>query len=100
MADAARAIVLATEKYDKPEPVNLGAGKEISIKDLLNLICELMDFKGEIRWDLTKPDGQPRRMLDTTRAAKEFGFKAETDFKTGLKRTIDWYLAQPQSCIK
>jgi GDP-L-fucose synthase len=90
--DAAEGIVLATEKYNKPEPVNLGSGMEISIKDLVELICRLMDFKGEIRWDTTKPDGQPRRMLDTSRAEKEFGFKAKTDFETGLKKIIEWYL--------
>lgn len=90
--DAARGIVLAAEKYDKKDPVNLGAGMEISIKDLVKLICELMDFKGEIRWDKTKPDGQPRRMLDTSRAEKEFGFKAKTSFEDGLRNTIDWYV--------
>lgn len=90
--DAAEGIVSATEKYDKSEPVNLGSGMEISIKDLTELICRLMDFKGEIRWDTTKPDGQPRRCLDISRAEKEFGFKAKTNFKKGLKKTIDWYL--------
>lgn len=89
--DAAEGIILAAEKYDKPEPVNLGAGFEISIKDLVELICKLMNFKGEIRWDTTKPDGQPRRCLDTSRAEKEFGFKAKTKFEEGLKKTIDWY---------
>jgi len=90
--DAADGIILATEKYDKPEPINLGSGIEISIKDLVELICRLMDFKGEIHWDISKPDGQPRRMLDTSRAEKEFGFKAKTDFETGLKKIIEWYL--------
>ncbi|MBI5401657.1 GDP-L-fucose synthase [Candidatus Wolfebacteria bacterium] len=90
--DAAEGIVLSAERYDGLEPVNLGSGMEISIKDLVKLICKLMDYKGEIRWDSTKPDGQPRRMLDTSRAEKEFGFKAKTDFETGLKRTIEWYL--------
>lgn len=90
--DAAEGIVLAAEKYDKPEPVNIGAGMEISIKDLTETICRLMDFKGEIRWDTTKPDGQPRRMLDTSRAEKEFEFKAKTNFEEGLKKTINWYL--------
>lgn len=89
--DGAEGIVLATEKYDEPEPVNLGSGMEISIKDLVKLICQLMDFKGEIRWDTSKPDGQPRRMLDTSRAKKEFGFVATTDFKTGLQKTINWW---------
>jgi len=91
--DAAEGIILATEKYDKPEPVNLGSGMEISIKDLVELICRLMNFKGEIKWDTTKLDGQPRRCLDTNRAEREFGFKAKTDFETGLKKTIGWYLA-------
>ena len=89
--DAAEGILSAAEKYDKPEPVNLGSAMEISIKDLLELICRLMDFKGEIRWDATKPDGQPRRCLDTSRAEKEFGFKAQTAFEDGLKKTIVWY---------
>ena len=89
--DAAEGIILATEKYDKPEPVNLGSGMEISIKDLVELICRLMDFKGEIHWDTSKPDGQSRRMLDVNRAEKEFGFKAKTNFEDGLKKTIEWY---------
>ena len=89
--DAADGIVLATEKYDKPEPVNLGSGMEISIKDLVELICRLMNFNGEIRWDTSKPDGQPRRMLDVSKSEKEFGFKAKTDFKKGLKNTIDFF---------
>jgi len=89
--DAAEGILLAAEKYDKPEPVNLGAGFEISIKDLVELIVKLTGFKGAIRWDATKPDGQPRRMLDVSRAQKEFGFKAKTSFEEGLKKTIEWY---------
>ena len=89
--DAAEAIVLATEKYNKTEPVNIGSGMEISIKDLIKTVCELARYKGKIKWDKTKPDGQPRRQLDTTRAKKEFGFKAKTNFKTGLKNTIEWY---------
>jgi GDP-L-fucose synthase len=89
--DAAEGIVLATEIYNKPEPVNIGAGLEIKIKDLVKLIAELTGFKGEIRWDTTKPDGQPRRRLDTSRAKKEFGFEAKTDFREGLRRTIEWY---------
>jgi GDP-L-fucose synthase len=92
--DAAKGIVLATEKYDKPEPVNLGSGIEISIKDLTETICRLMDFKGEIRWNITKPDGQPRRMLDTSRAKKEFGFSAKTNFEEGLTKTINWFLSR------
>ena len=90
--DGAEGILLATEKYNKPEPVNLGSGMEISIKDLVQLICRLMDFKGGIHWDATKPDGQPRRRLDTSKAEKEFGFKASTSFEEGLRKTIDWYL--------
>lgn len=89
--DAAEGIVKAAANYDSSEPVNLGSGMEISIKDLTETIARLMDFKGEIRWDPTKPDGQPRRRLDVTRAEKEFGFKAKTNFEEGLKRTIDWY---------
>ena len=85
-------FLLATEKYDKSEPVNLGSSLEISIKDLAALICKLMDFKGEIRWDRTKPDGQPRRSLGVSKAQKEFGFMAKTDFIEGLKETIEWYL--------
>ena len=89
--DAAEAIVLATERYDKEEPVNIGAGFEISIRDLVALIVELTGFKGRIAWDTAKPDGQPRRMLDTTRALAEFGFRARRDFREGLSKTIDWY---------
>lgn len=90
--DAAEGIVLAAERYDEPEPVNIGSGSEISIKDLVSLICRLMDFKGEIRWDKSKPDGQPRRYLDVSGAHQKFGFKAETGFEEGLKKTINWYL--------
>ena len=89
--DAARGIILAAEKYNSSQPVNLGAGFEISIKKLADLIVKLTKFKGEIIWDATKPDGQPRRCLDTTRARKEFGFEAKVPFETGLKRTIAWY---------
>jgi GDP-L-fucose synthase len=89
--DCAEGIILATEKYDKSEPVNLGAGFEISIKDLANLIVKLTGFKGGIVWDTAQPDGQPRRSLDTKRAEKEFGFKAKVSFEEGLKKTIDWY---------
>lgn len=91
--DAARAIVLATEQYDQPEPVNLGSGMEITIKNLLELIAELTGFQGEIIWDSSKPDGQPRRSLDTSRAKETFDFQAQTDFRAGLKKTIEWYLA-------
>lgn len=90
--DAARGIIMAAEKYNSSEPVNLGAGFEISIKDLVNLIVQLTGFKGKVMWDKTKPDGQPRRCLDVSRARKEFGFTAKTDFKTGLRRTIQWYI--------
>jgi GDP-L-fucose synthase len=89
--DAAEGIILATEKYNKPEPINIGAGFEIRIKDLVELIAELTRFSGEIKWDTTKPDGQPRRCLDVGKAEKEFGFKAKTDFREGLKKTIEWY---------
>lgn len=88
--DAAEGIVLAAERYDKPEPVNLGSGMEITIKELIGTIAHLMDYHGEIRWDATKPDGQPRRSLDVSRAEKEFGFRARTGFEEGLKRTIEW----------
>lgn len=90
--DCAEAIVLATEKYDKPDPVNIGAGFEISIKDLAEKIRQIIGFKGKIVWDTTKPDGQPRRCLDTTKAEKEFGFKARVRFDEGLKKAIDWYI--------
>jgi len=90
--DAARAIILATKKYDKGDPVNLGSGKEISIKELAEKIKNLTEFKGKIVWDKTKPDGQPRRMLNTSKAKKEFGFTAETDFNEGLSNTIKWYI--------
>lgn len=89
--DAARAIVLATERYDGGEPINIGAGFEITIKDLVELIARLTGFGGEIRWDATKPDGQPRRCLDTSRAERLFGFRAQTPFEEGLRKTIDWY---------
>ena len=89
--DATEAIILATEKYNKSDPVNIGAGFEISIRNLVDLVVELTGYKGEVTWDETKPDGQPRRMLDTTKAYQEFGFKAKTDLREGLKKTIDWY---------
>ena len=92
--DAARGIVIATQKYNEPEPVNLGTNYEISIKDLVELICELMEFTGEIVWETDKPNGQPRRCLDTTRAKEKFGFVAKTEFREGLKKTIDWYREQ------
>lgn len=89
--DAAEGIVLATERYDDPDPVNLGTGREIRIRELVELITRFTRFEGEIRWDTTKPDGQPRRALDTTRARERFGFVARTPFEDGLRRTIDWY---------
>jgi GDP-L-fucose synthase len=89
--DAARGILLATERYDRSDAVNLGSGREITIKGLVETICRLMQFTGRIAWDATKPDGQPRRMLDTSRAAREFGFTARTDWEQGLARTIAWY---------
>lgn len=95
--DAARAIVLATERYDDAEPVNIGAQSEITIRDLVSLIARLTGFKGEIRWDPTKPDGQPRRCLDTSRARERFGFVATTPFDVGLARTIEWYRGQDAS---
>jgi len=90
-ADAAEGILLATEHYNGPEPVNIGAGFEITIKDLAEKIVNLSGFKGEIKWDPSQPDGQPRRCLDTTRAKEFFGFQAKTPFDDGLKATIEWY---------
>lgn len=89
--DAAEGIVLAAERYDSSEPINIGAGFEIKIKDLVPLIARLTGFQGDIVWDATKPDGQPRRMLDTSRAEKLFGFKAKVGFEEGLRETIAWY---------
>jgi GDP-L-fucose synthase len=92
--DAAEGIVLAMEKYNDPDPVNIGAGFEISIKDLVHLIAKVSGFDGKIVWDTSKPNGQPRRMLDTGRAQQRFGFKATTGFEAGLKKTIEWYEGQ------
>ena len=89
--DAAEAICMATDTYNKSEPINIGAGFEISIKELTELIAKLTGFQGKITWDKSKPDGQPRRMLDTTKALKEFMFTAKTNLTTGLIKTIDWY---------
>ncbi|MDF5722756.1 MAG: GDP-L-fucose synthase [Rhizonema sp. PD37] len=89
--DAARGIVMGTQFYNDLEPVNLGTGSEISIRDLINLICELMEFDGEIVWETNQPNGQPRRCLDTERAKHTFGFTAQVDFKQGLKNTIEWW---------
>ena len=97
--DAAEGILLATERYDKPEPVNLGASFEIRIRDLVRLIAELTGFTGQICWDATKPNGQPRRKLDTSRAEQEFGFKAHVDFRKGLKQTVEWYEAHRKAAL-
>lgn len=91
--DAAEGIVLAAERYDGSDPVNLGTDEEMPIKDLVSIICELVGFEGEIRWDTTKPDGQPRRRVDPGRAREQFGFRAEVSFRDGLQRTIEWYRA-------
>jgi GDP-L-fucose synthase len=95
--DAARAITLATERFDGPQPVNIGAGREITIKELVELIRELSGFSGAINWDTSKPNGQPRRGLDTSRAETLFGFRASTSFEEGLRKTIDWYRASRSS---
>lgn len=89
--DAARGLVMASQFYNESDPVNLGTNYEISIKDLVELICDLMDFDGEIVWEIDKPNGQPRRCLDTTRAQEKFGFVAQMEFKEGLQKTIEWY---------
>jgi GDP-L-fucose synthase len=89
--DAAEGIVAAAEKYDKSDPVNIGSSFEISIKDLVEIIAKETGFTGKITWDTTKPNGQPRRKLDVTRAKQEFGFTSQTDFPTGLRKTIEWY---------
>ena len=93
---ALRQLCCATEQYQGSEPVNLGAGFEISIRDLVDKIVALTNYQGRIVWDSTKPDGQPRRMLDTSRAREYFGFTAKTSFDEGLKKTIDWYRANYQ----
>ncbi|MCG2735998.1 MAG: GDP-L-fucose synthase [Candidatus Methanoperedenaceae archaeon] len=98
--DAAESIVLAAEKYNKSDPVNIGAGFEISIKELVELVVDITGFSGKVVWDSSKPDGQPRRCLDTSRAEKEFGFKAKMDFSDGLKRTIEWYEKMEYKGIK
>lgn len=95
--DAAEAILLAAERYEKSEPVNLGSGKEITIRDLVSLIRELTGFEGEVEWDASQPDGQPRRCLDISRAEREFGFRAQVDLRDGLRRTILWYENQLHS---
>jgi len=98
--DCAEAILLATEHYSGSEPVNLGAGREISIKDLVAKIAQVAKFKGRIVWDATKPDGQPRRCLDVSRAEKLFGFRAKTPFDEGLRRTVEWYASQGRKQAK
>ncbi|HXB68851.1 MAG TPA: GDP-L-fucose synthase [Candidatus Acidoferrales bacterium] len=95
--DAAEGILLAAEKYDQPEPVNLGSGVEISIRDLAEKIARMTGFHGAIHWDTSQPNGQPRRCLDVTRAEREFGFRARTSFEEGLRRTIEWYIAHGQA---
>jgi GDP-L-fucose synthase len=95
--DAAAAIIAAAERYDKPAPVNLGSGSEISIRDLATKIAALTGFRGRIVWDASKPNGQPRRCLDVTRAEREFGFRAEMPFDEGLRRTVAWYLSSVSS---
>ena len=92
--DAAEAVIRACQRYDGPDPVNVGVGQDISIAELVKLVRELTGYKGEIRWDHSKPDGQPRRCLDVSRAYKEFGFRATTPLEQGLKKTLDWYLEQ------
>jgi GDP-L-fucose synthase len=90
--DCARAILLAAERYDGPEPVNVGIGREIAIRDLVRLIAGRTGFEGEVRWDVTKPDGQPRRCLDTSRAERLFGFRATVPLEEGLRRTVEWFV--------
>lgn len=94
--DAAEAILMASELYNSPEPVNLGSHHEVTIKELVSILKKLLQFDGEINWDTTKPDGQPRRKLDTTNARIHFGFESHTNFEVGLKKTIDWYLQSRQ----
>lgn len=89
--DAAEGTILAAEKYDKREPVNLGSGSEVSIKDLTNMVVEIMQFKGEVRWDASKPEVHDRSLLDVSSAEKEFGFRANMDMQEGLKKTVEWY---------
>jgi GDP-L-fucose synthase len=92
--DAARGVISAAKSYNKSDPVNIGSGMEISIKELVEMMCRLMDFKGEVFWNTSKPDGQPRRCLDVSKAKEEFGFEARTGFEEGLKKTIDWYIKE------
>lgn len=94
--DAAEGIILAAENYDEPEPINLGSGREIKIRDLVHLIKGVVDFEGEVEWDTSMPDGQPRRMLDTSRAREKFGFVSKTGFEDGLRKTLLWYQSDQQ----
>ncbi|MEF8842597.1 MAG: GDP-L-fucose synthase [Haloarculaceae archaeon] len=98
--DAAEGILDATERYDGPEPVNLGSGMEVSIRDLVELIADLTGFEGEVEWDTTKPDGQPRRRLDTSRAKEYFDWEAATEFEEGLRETIEWYEAHREEIVE
>jgi GDP-L-fucose synthase len=100
VADAAEAIVRAAERYDSPEPMNIGAGREVSIRDLVTTICGLLGFKGRVVWDTSKPDGQPRRMLDTSRAEAACGFRAATPIEDGLEKTIEWYRAHVSTLVR
>jgi GDP-L-fucose synthase len=97
--DAARAIVLATDEYDQADPINIGSGSEITVRELAQLICQLCGFRGLIRWDAAQPDGQPRRCLDTRRAQQEFHFRATTALADGLRETIDWYRQQRSAAV-
>jgi len=99
VGDAARVIVLATQRYYKSEPVNIGASFEITIRELVDLIASIMKFKGQVIWDKTKPDGQPRRKLDTTRAKRESGFASRIPFEKGLRKTIYWYLKSYKTLV-
>src|SRR5690606_38952405 len=92
--DCAEGIVLAAERYDDPEPVNLGTGREITIRELVAMLQELVGYRGEVVWDPSQPDGQPRRCLDTTRAKERFGFEARIGLEEGLRRTVDWWRSQ------
>jgi GDP-L-fucose synthase len=100
VADGARGICLAAERYDGGAPVNLGSGSEITIRELADVLARLMGFKGRMRWDASKPDGQPRRGLDTSRAEQLFGFRAETGLEEGLERTIDWYRKERVAAVR
>ena len=99
VCDAARAVAAATDLYDKPDPVNIGSGQEITIRELVELVCKICRFEGRILWDSTKPDGQPRRCLDTSRAAAEFGFRASTPLVEGVRETVAWYEANTSGTL-